>query len=310
MDYNMRLEWLEDILAVLESGSFIRAAEQRFLTQPAFSRRIKTIENYVGVELFDRSKKPIQLKNSVIDQQRNIRELVTGLRDLLYELKRQDRETHNQIVIASQHAITTSVAPSLIKKLSDSRDISFRLRSANRDECYALLMTKQADLILIYQTENEQLPSQAGFLEQCELRQDLLIPVYATAELQKLEVDYAKGEIPVVVYPADVFLGKVVNQEIFPHMWSTTSIRKKAETALTLAALQLALAGVGVAWLPHSLASPELANGVLTELSDMLPSCKLSIVAIRLEDPKSPVKDFVWQVVYSTTDTHCKKEQL
>jgi DNA-binding transcriptional LysR family regulator len=34
----MRLEWLEDILAVMETGSFIRAAEQRLLTQPAFSR--------------------------------------------------------------------------------------------------------------------------------------------------------------------------------------------------------------------------------------------------------------------------------
>jgi DNA-binding transcriptional LysR family regulator len=78
----MRLGWLEDILAVLETGSFIRAAEKRFLTQPAFSRRIKLIEEHVGVELFDRRKIPVQLKKYVTDQQLNIQELAAELRDL------------------------------------------------------------------------------------------------------------------------------------------------------------------------------------------------------------------------------------
>jgi len=293
----MRLEWLEDILAVLETGSFIRAAEQRLLTQPAFSRRIKSIENSVGVELFDRSKKPVQLKKSVIDQQQNIQELAAGLRNLRRELKRQNRDTHNHLVMASQHAITTSLTPPLIKRLSDSKDISIRLRSANREECYALLMTKQADLILIYQFENEQLPSQEGFLEQCTLGHERLIPVYATAHVHKLKEDYADGEIPVVVYPSESFLGQVVNREIFSKMRGVTSVHTKAETALTLANLQLAMAGVGVAWLPRSLALPELAKGALTELSDLLPGSNLTIVAVRLNAPTFPAKELVWNFI-------------
>jgi len=293
----MRLEWLEDILAVMETGSLIKAAEQRLLTQPAFSRRIKTIENYIGVELFDRSKKPAQLKKTVIDQQRNIQEIAAGLRDLRHELKRQDRETQNHIVIASQHAITTSIVPSLVKKLSADNDISIRLRSVNRDECYALLMTKQADFIMIYQSVNEPFPSQEGFLEEISLGQDRLIPVYATAELPNLNENYSNGNIPLIVYPADAFLGQVMSLEIFPHLWNMTSIRKKAETALTLAALQLAISGVGVAWAPYSLASPELKNGRLTDLSDIFPSCELSIVAIRLNGSKSLAKDHAWQAL-------------
>ena len=43
----MRLDWLDDLLAVLEQGSLSRAAESRQLTQPAFSRRIKAIEDYL-----------------------------------------------------------------------------------------------------------------------------------------------------------------------------------------------------------------------------------------------------------------------
>ena len=114
----MRLEWLEDILAVMETGSQSQAAKQRLLTQPAFSRRIRVIEEYIGVDLFDRTHKPARLSNTFLEQRDNIQELVTSLRELLYELKRKDRETQNRIVIASQHAITTSVAPGLIKRLS------------------------------------------------------------------------------------------------------------------------------------------------------------------------------------------------
>ena len=55
----MRLEWLDDILAIASTGSFSGAAERRHLTQSAFSRRIQQIEQHIGVELFDRSQKPV-----------------------------------------------------------------------------------------------------------------------------------------------------------------------------------------------------------------------------------------------------------
>lgn len=298
----MRLEWLEDIIAVMETGSFTRAAEHRLLTQPAFSRRIRSLEKHLGVELFDRSRKPVQLKKSVIDQRANIQEIVAALHDLRLELKRQDRETHNRIVIASQHAITTSLAPRLVTKLSNSQDISIRLRSANRDECYSLLMTKQADFILIYQSENEQLHSMEGFVDQLNLGQELLIPCCADFELSNILEKLQKGALPVVVYPVDVFLGQVLIQDIYPTLRDLTTIRKTTETALTLAALQLALAGVGVAWLPQSLAAPNISNGRLIDLSEHLPSSKLSIVAIRLSDPENTEKDIVWDVVSSIMD--------
>lgn len=291
----MRLEWLEDILAVLETGSFNRAAEQRLLTQPAFSRRIKSIERYVGVDLFDRTRKPAQLKKAVRDQQQRMQELAAGLRDLTYEFKRQDRETHKQIVIASQHAIAATVAPDLVRRLSADKDISIRLRSANRDECYAMLVTKQADIALMYRTASDPLPTSEDFLEEVEVKSERLVPVIARSELQSFEKDLAGGELAVVAYPADVSLGQVLIQEIFPAVGGVDFIRKKAETALTLAALQMALSGVGVAWIPQSLAANELATGSLVDLSTVLPSSALTVVAIRLVGNKSPTEDKVWR---------------
>ncbi|RZA16369.1 MAG: LysR family transcriptional regulator, partial [Proteobacteria bacterium] len=41
----MELVWLEDLSALAEYGSFVRAAEARHITQPAFSRRVRSLEN-------------------------------------------------------------------------------------------------------------------------------------------------------------------------------------------------------------------------------------------------------------------------
>ena len=50
----MTLVQLKHLIALAESGSFSRAAESQFLTQPALSRSIRTLEDELGQALFDR----------------------------------------------------------------------------------------------------------------------------------------------------------------------------------------------------------------------------------------------------------------
>ncbi len=293
----MRLEWIEDILAVLEAGSLNRAAEQRYLTQSAFSRRIKSIEDYVGVELLDRSRKPAQLRQAVIEQRHRLEDLSAGLRELLYDLRQKDRKIDNRITIASQHAITTSIAPSIVKQMSQELGINICLQSANRDECFTLLVTRQVDLMLTYRLVDEHSSLQGSFLEECDLGEELFIPVFATNALAGLNEDYRRGELPMIAYPTDVFLGEVMSRELYPKLRKHVFIRVKAETALTLAALQLAMTGVGVAWVPRSLAATALDNGDLTELGHIFAKAPLSIRAIRLAGPKTLNEQDVWKIV-------------
>lgn len=293
----MRLEWLEDILAILETDSLNAAAGKRFITQPAFSRRIKAIEAHLGVEIVDRSRKPARIKATVGDQRKRIQDIAASMRDLQSDLKRQNREVLNRIVISSQHAITTSLAPELVTKFSQDRQLSIRLRSANRDECYAQLLTKQADIALLYESDSDPLPKGDDYLETARLGFEPLIPVFPTAYLPRLNEEYARGEIYVIAYPSDVFLGKVVNQEIFAGYASASFIRKRAETALTLAMKELVLRGVGVAWLPKSLVHGEIATDLLTDLSNAFPAARLSLVAMRLATPGSLAVERVWETI-------------
>ena len=48
----MELKWLEDFISLANTHNFSRSAEQRNVTQPAFSRRIRALENWLGTSLF------------------------------------------------------------------------------------------------------------------------------------------------------------------------------------------------------------------------------------------------------------------
>ncbi|WP_051303588.1 LysR family transcriptional regulator [Psychromonas aquimarina] len=55
------IKWLQDFLMLAELRNFSRAAEARHITQPAFGRPIRALENSVGQILINRSKNPVCL---------------------------------------------------------------------------------------------------------------------------------------------------------------------------------------------------------------------------------------------------------
>lgn len=298
----MRLEWLDDILAVADTGSMIRAAERRFLTQSAFSRRLRMIEEQLGVELFDRSRKPAELRHSVLERCDEMRSLAESLRKLRSDLVRGDGE-QTRIVIASQHAITTAIAPLLIQTITEAAHVDIRLRSANREDCYALLLTRQADFMLYYSSERQPLVFDPDFIETRVLGGERLIPVFSSNEAGRLEAALARHEVPVVLYPGDVFLGKVLRDEIWPR-FDLDMFKPHAETALTLAALQFALIGGALAWVPHSLAQPYLQKNELRDFSEKFGTTKLSLILSRIKGSRSSHAQEAWDIFISRGLTH------
>jgi DNA-binding transcriptional LysR family regulator len=297
----MRLEWLEDILAIAETGSFSGAAERRRLTQSAFSRRIRQIEDYVGVELFDRDHKPIRLQATTLAQSDQILLLASGLRQLLVDLRRGERMTSNKVVIACQHSLTAMRIPSILQQLpARDNSIHVRLRSANLDECTGLLLSRQADVAIVYQLPEETSDFNADFLEVVTIGTDRLIPVFNTAFSNFGEITADGKDIPYVAYPADVFFGRVMARKILPFIDANVRHTPKVETALTLAAVEMAVAGIGVAWVPESLAQSRISTGQLVALSGNLPGCDLQIMAMRLQGNTRSAGTAFWSQIVAS----------
>ncbi|MBC3757608.1 LysR family transcriptional regulator [Hyunsoonleella sp. SJ7] len=71
----MTITQLYYVLAVAEHQNFTKAAEKCFVTQPTLSMQIQKLEDQLDVQIFDRSKKPIELTEvgkKIVTQARNI----------------------------------------------------------------------------------------------------------------------------------------------------------------------------------------------------------------------------------------------
>jgi len=72
----MNLRQLRAFAAIVDSGGFARAADRLHLTQPALSRQIRTLETELGVSLFDRLGRRVQLTSEGEDLLRRSRHLL------------------------------------------------------------------------------------------------------------------------------------------------------------------------------------------------------------------------------------------
>lgn len=71
----MTITQLRYVLAVAENKNFTKAAEKCFVTQPTLSMQIQKLEDELGIQIFDRSKKPIELTDighKIVSQAKNI----------------------------------------------------------------------------------------------------------------------------------------------------------------------------------------------------------------------------------------------
>ena len=86
----MTITQLKYVLAVAEYKNFTLAAEKCFVTQPTLSMQIQKVEEELDVQLFDRSKKPIQLTEigqKIVNQSKNIVNEADRIQDIVDQQK-------------------------------------------------------------------------------------------------------------------------------------------------------------------------------------------------------------------------------
>ena len=81
------------------SNGLQKACEQRFLTQPAFSRRINVIETYLRTPILDRSTKPATVLPGIAAYRDRMQELSLALKNLTNELRHNHPEASQPVVL-------------------------------------------------------------------------------------------------------------------------------------------------------------------------------------------------------------------
>ena len=260
----MDLRWLEDFVCLARTNSFSRAAEQRFVTQSAFSRRIKALESWLGVRLVDRSGYPTRLTEAGVEflaVAEQVARQVHEVRDHLGQRYGKDVKT---LSFAAPHTVSLSYLPGLVKRLETRvGPVNTRVLSDNVHNCVQALIDGSCDFLLGFSRPDLPLWIDPGHFAYQAIGTERLVPVSAprTGGGPAFALPGRAGApVDCLSYQADSFLGRAVDGVLSRR---TAHLRVRHANSFADALRAMALAGLGLAWLPESLIASHLKAGEL-----------------------------------------------
>jgi DNA-binding transcriptional LysR family regulator len=275
----MELKWLDDYMALVETGSFSAAAAKRHISQPAFSRRIQMLEEWLGVELIDRSRKPLRFTPLAAQHEATFRTLATQIYEFRSTLQSDANESPG-LVIAAQHSLAAAYLPTLLQKLKTQHpEQRFRIRSENRSEGVTLLVRGQADVLLVYESPTSASGIAPPLATPCVLGDDALVLVASSKLCQSKDFLKADRPMPLLCFPPESFFGQAVRTHALPALMQSRLLSVQYVSEFSLGLREMALIHQGAAWLPRSLVAQDLKRKTLQELPSIGREVPLKITA-------------------------------
>ncbi len=111
----MDIAALQALVAVAETGSFSVAAEKLFITQPATSKRIASLESDLGVPLFDRIGREVHLTEAGHTLLRSARRILADIATSREELRSLGDRVAGKLKLATSHHIGIHRLPPVLK---------------------------------------------------------------------------------------------------------------------------------------------------------------------------------------------------
>ena len=265
----MELIWFEDYLALAETLNFTRAAEARHVTQPAFSRRIRALERWVGADLFTRTTHGVALTPAGAHFHNQAEILTRALNQLRRDTLDVSGRGARHLSIAATHALSFTFFPKWVR--SNERVLALgnlNLISDSMQACEQLMLRGDAQFLLCHYHRNMSSRLESRQFKSIVVGADTLVALSAPRR-NRVPRWRLRGGKPVkyLAYSAQSGLGRIVAAR-----WGTKDRPFTLETIFTshLAAtlLSMARAGDGVAWLPRTLAEEDISAGRLVEAGD------------------------------------------
>jgi LysR family transcriptional regulator, hypochlorite-specific transcription factor HypT len=306
----MDLIWLEDFLAIAEGGGFSRAAERRHVTQPALSRRIRALEEWLGTPLFERTTHTVALTPAGATfrpvAEDVLRRVYVGREEAL-EVARLKAET---ISFAATHALSQTFFPGWIRKAeSDGADAAVQLVAANFAGCEKLLLDAQAHFFLTHYHPSLVSRLDKDRFQHIELGSDVLVPISAPALPEAVggkggpgqaEPRYAlpgsaEAPLPYLAYHPGSGIGRIVSSFLAGRDTACWLVPTFAAPVMLLT--DMAREGRGVTWAPRSLVRDDLASGRLLRAGDEAWDIEIGICLFRSRARITNAAETFWNAI-------------
>lgn len=314
----MESKWLEDFISLAETHSFSRSAELRHVTQPAFSRRIQSLEAWLGADLIDRTSYPTRLTHAgevfyeqameMLGQVNNARALMRGKRPAA------------QITVdfAVPHTLSLTYMPKWLTALEAGFGaINTRLIALNVHDAVMTIVEGGCDLLLCYHHPRQPVQLGAGRYDMVVLGNEALRP-YARCDkngiAEFLLPGTAKAPLPFLSYTSNAYLGRMV-ELMLSDAKKPLHLEKRYETDMAEGLKMMALEGHGIAFLPESAVTREVKQKQLARADGGQPEWEVNM-EIRLyrerptlQRPGKPVVARLWDYLLEHMDVAARAGQ-
>ena len=295
----MDIVWFKDLGLLAKTGNFSQAAILGNVSQPAFSRRIKALEQWVGTPLVDRSSQPVSLTDAGHQMleagEQALSRLETEREHVRDALSRPDRYL---VTFATQHSIGWRFYPAWLEAFENAfGPIISRLRADDLPNCIEDLKKRDVDFVLAYQSDYS--PSMAKFpmLESLVIGHDQLIPVCKCDSDGRPIYDIGdttQTAVPYLRFGPTAPIGRHV-EPLLRARGIQNRLSVVYENSMVGALRIRVRDGQGIAWLPKSLVQPDVDTGLLAKAGQDNWSIGLEIRLHRTKDHTNPLTRKIWE---------------
>lgn len=286
----METAWLEDFLALIETGGFSRAAERRGVTQPSLSRRIRSLETWVGASLFDRSTHTVKLTGAGQRFRPIAEETLRQLQLGREEARAAGLATTETLRFAATHVLSLTFFPAWLRGADTGvpPDATIVLTADSMAACERQMVEGAAQFLLCHHHETMPTRLGAGF-RSLVLGHDRLLPVASPNLIASTSPD----KFPLLAYTAESGMGRILASA-----WALKGTAPVARPAFAshLASVLAAFArdGRGVAWSPLSLVEDDLRSGRLVRVGTPGDDLEIEIRLWRQKARQASVAEAFW----------------
>jgi DNA-binding transcriptional LysR family regulator len=290
----MDIKWLEDLVALGQAGSLSLAARQRHVTEPAFGRRIQALEAWAGQALVDRRRKPVALTPAGLRLMEQAEGILRNLQDARHEMHSLGQSRQGLRLATGRTLARTWVADWLVRISAQVQPEWMQIRTGSLAETLAWLESEQADLLVAYHHPAMALRPQGRGLLQKVLAQDQLVPVTRRRlDTRKSQRATPDRPMPWLAYAPSLALAGLVEDHL-KRCPSPAPLKRVLECDSADALLEYAIKGLGMCWLPWSLAAGACRQGLLEVCWDPSMVIAFEVRLVRRRNRLSDVAERIW----------------
>ncbi len=301
----MNLSWLDDFLTLATSGNFSRAADERHMTQPAFSRRIMALEEWLGAELFDRSSQPARLTETGQWFRQVAQDLLAEVARVPGKARAIAEANSATLRFAATHVLSFTFMPRWLRQIESRTTLGpVQLLSDVYKRCEALLLQSQVQFVLSHAHERTRGPLHSAGYPSLRVGSDELIPVCAADKngqpIHPLTGGSTSSPVHLLDYSDESGLGGIL-RAVHGLALERLPVQHVFTAHLASVLRTMILDDRGVAWLPATLISDDITSGRLAAAASDDWRINLEVRLYRDRTTLGAAGERFWEAVSSGT---------